>query len=59
MPCTDNIHDFEKEMWLFGVVCDHVGIYDTKAAEGLSAFYVDLVNEDGNLTIAKTRKGTS
>ena len=36
-------HDLEKEMWLFGEVCYHVGIYESKAAEGLSAFYAGLV----------------
>ena len=37
------MHDLKEEMWLFDEVCDHVGIYESKAAEGLSAFYVGLV----------------
>ena len=43
-PCTDNINDLKNKRWLFGEVCDHVGIYESKAAEGLSAIYVGLVN---------------
>ena len=33
----------EKEMWLFDEVVDHVGIYGSKGADGLSAFNVGLV----------------
>ena len=33
----------EKERWLFGEVFDHVGIYGSKVAEGLSVFNVGLV----------------
>ena len=33
----------EKERWLFVEVVDHVGIYGSKVAEGLSAFNVGLV----------------
>ena len=40
---TDNIHDLEKERWLFGEVVDHVGIFGSKAAKGFSAFNVCLV----------------
>ena len=36
-PYIDNVHDLEKKVWLFGQVCDHVGIYESKVAEGLSA----------------------
>ena len=43
--CTDNIHDLEKDRWLFGEVVDldHVGIYGSKAAEDFSAFNIGLV----------------
>ena len=37
------MHDLEKERWLFGKVVDHVGIYESKAAKGFSAFNVGLV----------------
>ena len=40
---TDNIHDLQKERWLFGKVVVHVGIYGSKAAKGFSAFNVCLV----------------
>ena len=33
----------EKERWLFDEVVDHVGIYGSKGAEGLSAFNAGLV----------------
>ena len=36
--CRDNIHDLEKERWLFGQVVDHVGVYGSMAAKGFSAF---------------------
>ena len=42
--CTDNIYDFENERWLLGDLIDHVGIYGSYVAEGLSAFNVGLVN---------------
>ena len=42
--CTNNIHDLEKDGWLFVQVIDHVGIYGSKVAEGLSAFNVGLVD---------------
>ena len=41
--CTDNIYDLENERWLLGDMIDHVGIYGSKVAEGLSAFNVGLV----------------
>ena len=41
--CTDNIYDLENERWLLGDMIDHVGIYGSRVAEGLSAFYVGLV----------------
>ena len=34
--CTDKMHDFEKERWLFSEVVDHVGIFGSKADEGFS-----------------------
>ena len=34
---------YEKERWLFDKVVDHVGIYWSKGAEGLSAFNAALV----------------
>ena len=40
--CTDNIHDLQKERWLFGKVVVHVRIYGSKAAKGFSAFNVCL-----------------
>ena len=33
--CTYNTHDLEQERWLFGDVVDHVGIYESKVAEGV------------------------
>ena len=42
--CTDNIYDLENERWLLGDMIDHVGIYGSRVAEGLSAFNVGLVN---------------
>ena len=33
----------EKERWLFDEVVDRVGIYESKGAEGLSAFNAGLV----------------
>ena len=41
--CTDNIYDLENEKWLLGDMIDHVGIYVSRVAEGLSAFNVGLV----------------
>ena len=41
--CTDSIYDLENERWLFGDMIDHVGIYGSRVAEGLSAFNVGLV----------------
>ena len=41
--CTDSIYDLENERWLFGDMIDHVGIYGSRVAEGLSTFYVGLV----------------
>ena len=41
--CTDNIYDLENERWLLGDMIDHVGIYGSKVAEGLSAFNAGLV----------------
>ena len=41
--CTDNIYDLENERWLLGDMIDHVGIYGSRVAEGLSAFNVSLV----------------
>ena len=40
---TDNIHDLEKEWWLFGEVVGHVRIYGSKAAKDFSTFNVCLV----------------
>ena len=34
----------KKERWLFDEVVDHVGIYGSKGAEGLSAFNAGLVH---------------
>ena len=42
--CTDNIYDLENEKWLLGDMIDHVGIYGSREAEGLSAFNVGLFN---------------
>ena len=41
--CADNIYDLENERWLLGDMIDHVGIYGSRVAEGLSAFSVGLV----------------
>ena len=41
--CTDNIYDLENDRWLLGDMIDHVGIYGSRVAEGLSAFNVGLV----------------
>ena len=41
--CTDNIYELENERWLLGDMIDHVGIYGSKVAEGLSAFNAGLV----------------
>ena len=41
--CTDNILELERERWLFGEVVDHVEIYGSKVAEGLSTFIIGLV----------------
>ena len=41
--CTDNIYDLENERWLLGDMIDHVGIYKSMVAEGLSASNVGLV----------------
>ena len=41
--CTDNIYDLENERWLLGDMIDHIGIYGSRVAEGLSASNVDLV----------------
>ena len=41
--CTDNIYDLENERWLFDDMIDHVGIYGSRGAKGLSAFNVGLV----------------
>ena len=40
--CTDNIYDLVNERWLLGDMIDHVGIYGSRVAEGLSAFNVGL-----------------
>ena len=40
--CTDSMYK-TKERWLFDEVVDHVGIYGSNGAEGLSAFNADLV----------------
>ena len=41
--CTDNIHDLENDRLLLGDMIEHVGIYGSRVAEGLSAFNVGLV----------------
>ena len=41
--CTDSIYDLENERWLFGHMIDHVGIYGSGVAEGLSTFNIGLV----------------
>ena len=40
--CADNIYDLENERWLLGDMIDHVGIYGSRVAEGLSASNVGL-----------------
>ena len=52
--CTDNIYDLENERWLLGDMINHVGIYGSRVAEGLSAFNVGLVIYIYFLTIEKT-----
>ena len=44
VSCTDNIYDLENERWLLGDMIDHVGIYGSRVAEGLSASNVGLVD---------------
>ena len=44
--CTDKIFDLENERWFLGDMIDHVGIYGSRVAEGLSAFNVGLVEID-------------
>ena len=41
--CTDNIYHLENERWLLGDMIDHVEIYGSRVAEGLSAFNGGLV----------------
>ena len=41
--CTYNIYDLENERWLLGDMIDHVGIYGSRVAEGLSASNIGLV----------------
>ena len=41
--CADNIYDLENERCSFGDMIDHVGIYGSTVAEGLSASNVGLV----------------
>ena len=41
---TAYVYDLENEKWLFGDMIDHVGIYGSRVAEGLSASNVGLVN---------------
>ena len=43
VSCTDSIYDLENERWLFGDMIDHVRIYGSRVAEGLSTFNVGLV----------------
>ena len=38
-----HVHDLENERWLLGDMIDHVGIYGSRVAEGLSASNVGLV----------------
>ena len=40
---TAYIYDLENERWLFGDMIDHVGIYGSRVAEGLSTSNVGLV----------------
>ena len=51
--CTYNIYDLENERWLLGDMIDHVGIYGSKVAEGLSGFNAGLVQS------VKTISGTT
>ena len=48
---TDNIYDLENERWLLGDMIDHVGIYGSRVAEGLSAFSVGLFPIVGGCTM--------
>ena len=41
--CIDNIYHLQNERWLLGDMIDHVGIYGSRVAKGLSAFNVGLV----------------
>ena len=41
--CTDNIYDSEKEGWLFRDMINHVGIYGSRVAEGLSTLVLGTV----------------
>ena len=57
---TDNIYDLENERWLLGDMIDHVGIYRSRVAEGLSASNVGLVcqvKEPFNLQVVQNREG--
>ena len=47
--CTDSIYDLENERWLFGDMIDHVGIYGSGVAVGLSTFNVGLVCHSSTL----------
>ena len=40
---TAYVYALENERWLFGDMIDHVGIYESRVAEGLSASNVGLV----------------
>ena len=51
--CTDNIYDLDNERWLLGDMIDHVGIYGSKVAEGLSAFNVGLVRFINEMALPK------
>ena len=46
---TAYIYDLGNERWLFGDIIDHVRIYGSRVAEGLSASNVGLVADDTNL----------
>ena len=54
--CTDNIYDLENERWLLGDMIDHVGIYRSRVAEGLSASNVGLVTQWYHFTIFKIKQ---
>ena len=41
---TAYVYDLENERWLFGDMIDHVGIYESRVAKGLSASNVGLVS---------------